>query len=339
MTDPTTRHRIHQRLTELYERHLAADDGAVASYYDPAHGYSPSGTVGTERDTFGISLEDLDGELYGVGDHATPFAVQSISKVFVYALALADCGRDRVLAQVGVEPSGDAFNSILLDEDDRRPYNPMVNAGAIVAAGMVHGADSAERIDRIVGVMRRFAGNDSLSVDQETFEREWQATDRNRAIAYLMRSNGMLTSDVDETLAVYLQQCSVKVTCDDLARMAATLANGGVNPVTGVRPLPGLRVRDVLSVMFTCGMYDYAGEWAFEVGVPAKSAVSGGILAAVPGKMGIGTFSPGLDPHGNSVRGVGVCREVSQRLGLHLFAGDDEDAMLGPSAPAPPVPG
>ena len=119
------------------------------------------------------------------------------------------------------------------------------------------------------------------------------------------------------------QQCSVKVTCDDLARMlSAMLANGGVNPLTGLRPLPALRVRDVLSVMFTCGMYDYAGEWAFDVGVPAKSGVSGGILAAVPGKMGIGTFSPGLDPHGNSVRGVGVCREVSQRLGLHLFAGD-----------------
>ena len=149
-----------------------------------------------------------------------------------------------------------------------------------------------------------------------------------------MRSYGMLTTDVEETLAVYLQQCSVMLSCDDLARMAATLANGGVNPVTGVRPLPALRVRDVLSVMFTCGMYDFAGEWVFDVGVPAKSAVSGGILAAVPGKMGIGTFSPGLDPHGNSVRGTEVCSEISQRLGLHLFAGDDEDALLGPSAPA-----
>jgi glutaminase len=335
MTDPRTSRRIHERLTDLYRRHLAADDSPVANYYDPDRGYYPAAMAGSERDTFGISLADLDGQLYGVGDHDKQFAVQSISKVFVYSLALADCGRDRVLEQVGVEPSGDAFNSILLDERDRRPYNPMVNAGAIVAAGMVRGKDSSERIDRIVEVMRLFAGNDTLSVDQETFYREWGATDRNRAIAYLMRSNGMLTSDVDETLAVYLQQCSVKLTCDDLARMAATLANGGVHPVTGVRPLPTLRVRDVLSVMFTCGMYDYAGEWAFDVGVPAKSAVSGGILAAVPGKMGIGTFSPGLDPHGNSVRGVGVCREVSQRLGLHLFAGADEDALLGPSAPAP----
>jgi glutaminase len=144
----------------------------------------------------------------------------------------------------------------------------------------------------------------------------------------------MLTTDVEEILAVYLQACSVRLSCDDLARMAATLANGGVNPLTGVRPLPALRVRDVLSVMFTCGMYDFAGEWVFDVGVPAKSAVSGGILAAVPGKMGIGTFSPGLDQHGNSVRGTEVCSEISQRLGLHLFASDDEDALLGPSAPA-----
>ena len=238
MADPQTSRRVHERLTELYQRHLAADDSAVANYYEATRGYYPPESAGKERDTFGISLADLDGELYGVGDHEQLFPIQSISKVFVYSLALADCGRERVLQQVGVEPSGDAFNSILLDENDRRPYNPMVNAGAIVAAGLVHGRDTAERVGRIVEVMRLFAGNDSLSVHQETFDREWAATDRNRAIAFLMRSNGMLTSDVDETLAVYLQQCSVRLSCDDLARMAATLANGGVNPVTGVRPLP-----------------------------------------------------------------------------------------------------
>ena len=334
MADPQTSRRIHGRLTELYERHLAANDREVANYYEATRGYYSPADAGDERDTFGISLADLDGELYGVGDHEQLFALQSMSKVFVYALALADCGRDRVLQQVGVEPSGDAFNSIILNEHDRRPYNPMVNAGAIVAASLVQGKDTAEKVSRIVEVMRLFAGNDSLSVHQETFDREWAATDRNRAIAYLMRSYGTLTTDVEETLAVYLQGCSVRLSCDDLARMSATLANGGVNPVTGARPVPALEVRDVLSVMLTCGMYDYAGEWVFDVGVPAKSAVSGGILAAVPGKMGIGTFSPGLDPHGNSVRGTEVCREISQRLGLHLFATDDEDALLGTSAPA-----
>jgi glutaminase len=181
--------------------------------------------------------------------------------------------------------------------------------------------------------MRRLAGNDSLEVDGDTFERELRSADRNRATAYLMRSQGMLDGDVEAILALYLQQCSVKVTCRDVAVMAATLANGGVNPVTGEQVLAREHLRDVLTVMYMCGMYDFAGHWAFEVGVPAKSGVSGGILAAIPDKMGIAVFSPGLDPFGNSVRGVSVCREVSSRLGLHLFAAEDEDRLLG--APRP----
>lgn len=148
-----------------------------------------------------------------------------------------------------------------------------------------------------------------------------------------MRSQGMLEGDVEETLALYLRQCSIKVTCRDLAIMAATLANGGVNPVSGETVIARARVRDVLSVMYTCGMYDFAGEWAFEVGVPAKSGVSGGVLAPVPGKLGIAVFSPGLDEYGNSVRGTRVCREISGRLGLHLFANDADDALLGPATP------
>jgi len=159
-----------------------------------------------------------------------------------------------------------------------------------------------------------------------------QIADRNRAIAYLMRSQGMLEGDVEETLELYLRQCSITVTCRDLAVAGATLANGGVNPVTGERVLGRARVRGVLSVMYTCGMYDFAGEWAFEVGVPAKSGVSGGILAAVPGKMGIAVLSPGLDEYGNSVRGTRVCREMSVRLGLHTFAAESEDEILRASA-------
>ncbi len=161
-----------------------------------------------------------------------------------------------------------------------------------------------------------------------------RTADRNRATAYLMRSQGMLEGDVEAILGLYLKQCSVHVTCRDLAVMAATLANGCVNPVTGERVLPRGRVRDVLSVMHTCGMYDAAGQWTYEVGVPAKSGVSGGILAVVPGKGGIAVFSPGLDGYGNSVRGIRVCRDISERLGLHIFASDDEDSMLGPAEPS-----
>lgn len=335
MVDARTSRQIDERLDALYQRHAPTDDATVATYYESGRGYYEPELAGNERHKFGISIADLDGGLHRAGNHDEPFAMQSISKVFVYCLALADCGSDRVLKQVGVKPSGDAFNSIILDERNSRPYNPMVNAGAIATTNMVRGRDVEEKVERIVEVMRLYAGNQRLEVDQETFDREWHSADRNRAIAYLMRSQGALVGDVEQTLAVYLQQCSIKVTCDDLARMAATLANGGVNPVTGVVPLPASRVRDVLSVMFTCGMYDFAGEWAFDVGVPAKSGVSGGILVAVPGKMGLSTYSPGLDPYGNSVRGVEVCREVSRRLGLHVFAGEDEDALLGPSAPAP----
>jgi glutaminase len=183
--------------------------------------------------------------------------------------------------------------------------------------------------------VRLYAANEDLAVDWGTFEKEIETADRNRATAYLMRSQGMLAGDVQQTLALYLQQCSITVTCRDLAVMAATLANGCVNPITGERVLDRARVRDVLSVMYTCGMYDFAGHWAFEVGVPAKSAVSGGILAAIPGKMGIGVFSPGLDAYGNSVRGVRVCEEVSGRLGLHVFATEGEDVMLGSSERGP----
>ena len=332
--DAAASRQIDDRVDLLYRRLLAVEPTGTPSFYRPDRGYHPYEQAGEERDAFGICIADRDGGLHAVGDHDRPFALQSISKVFAYCLALDDWGFDHVSTRVGVEPSGDAFNSIMLDERDQRPPNPMVNAGAIVTSDLVRGKDAAEKVERIVGVMRAFADNDSLGVDQATFDAEWASADRNRAIAYLMRSYGFLTGDVDEALSVYLKQCSVLVTCDDLAMMAATLAHNGVNPRTGVRHLPDLRVRDVLSVMFTCGMYDFAGEWAFDVGVPAKSGVSGGILAAVPGKSGMATFSPGLDPFGNSIRGVQVCEVVSQRLGLHVFAGDEEDTLLGPSAQA-----
>jgi glutaminase len=243
---------------------------------------------------------------------------------------LADHGGDYVLEHVGVEPSGDAFNSIVFDERNNRPYNPMVNAGALVTTDLVRGKDSAEKFERILGMLRCYAGNRSLEVDERAFEAEMRTADRNRATGYLMRSQGMISGDVEGILALYLRQCSVRVTCRDLAVMAATLANGGMNPLTGERALPLRHVREVLSVMHTCDMYDAAGQWAFDVGVPAKSGVSGGILAVVPGKGGIGVFSPGRDAHGNSVRGIRVCQEISERLGLHVFATEAEDALLGP---------
>jgi glutaminase len=334
MPTPEISRQVDERLEELYLRHLPVAEGEVASYYDAARGYYGPESAGAERDRFGICLVTVDGEVHCAGDHDVPFALQSLSKVFVYGLALADRGRERVLERVGVEPSGDPFNAIVFDERNHRPYNPMVNAGALVTTDLVRGSQPEEQLERILAVLRLAAGNDSLHVDQRTFRNELRIADRNRATAYLMRSQGMLEGDVEAILGLYLQQCAVGVSCRDLAVMAATLANGCVNPLTGERVLSRERVRDVLSVMHTCGMYDAAGQWTYEVGVPAKSGVSGGLLAVVPGKLGIGVFSPGLDAYGSSARGVRVCAEISERLGLHVFATDAEDALLGSRAPA-----
>jgi glutaminase len=304
-------------------------EGVAGTYYEPGRGYIAADGPDPRADVFGICLATMNGTTHQAGDWGVPFALQSISKVFSYGIALADHGRERVLERVGVEPSGDAFNSLVFDEVNNRPFNPMVNAGALATTALVLGQEStAATLDRILGVLRSCAGNDDLLVDPATFEAEVRHADRNRATAYLMRSDGMLEGDVEATLALYLRQCSVQVTCRDLARMAATLANGGVNPMTGLPVLPASCVRDVLSVMYSCGMYDFAGEWAYAVGVPAKSGVSGGLLVVIPGKLGIGIFSPGLDRFGNSVRGTQVCQELSERLGLHLFATDAEDRLL-----------
>jgi glutaminase len=322
--------RVDERLEELYRRHLPVDETRITSFYETGRGYYPYAEAGSERDLFGLAFAPHSGDVRTAGDCHVSFPLQSLSKVFVYGLALADRGREEVLRRVGVEPSGDAFNSIHLDERHHRPHNPMVNAGALVTTALIAGKDPEEKLERILAHLRAYAANDNLEVDWDVFEREMATADRNRATAYLMRSQGMLEGDVEAILALYLQQCSVKVTCRDLAIMAATLANGCVNPFRGTRVMPRECVRDVLSVMYTCGMYDAAGQWAYEVGVPAKSGVSGGILAAVPGKGGLAVFSPGLDEYGNSVRGVAVCREVSLRLGLHVFATEEEDALQEP---------
>ncbi len=332
--------RVGDRLDELYRRHLPLYGDEVASYYTSGVGYQKPVVIDPEHERFAICLATMDGQVRCAGDQDLPFALQSISKVFVYGMALETHGRERVLERVGVEPTGDQFNSvsIVFDERYNRPHNPMVNAGALVTTDLVRTGDTARDLDHILGSLRRYAGNDDLVVDDDTFEREISSADRNRAISYLMRSFGMLGQDVEENLAMYLRQCSVKVTARELALMAATLANGGVNPATGERALTRRYARDVLSVMHMCGMYNFAGQWAYRVGIPAKSGVSGGIMAVVPGKLGIGVYSPGLDAYGNSVRGVKVCEEISARLGLHVFAAEDEDTIFGPPETPVPIP-
>ncbi|MDP5338627.1 MAG: glutaminase A [Nodularia sp. (in: cyanobacteria)] len=297
-------------LNELYSKYKSQTEGTLANYIPELAKVNP--------ELFSICIVTVDGQIYQVGDYQQQFTIQSISKVFAYGLALEDHGRDYVLTRVGVEPTGDAFNAIILDETSKRPYNPMVNAGAIATTSLIKGSGATERLNRVLEMFRKYTGHDAL-VDISVFTSERSTGHRNRAIAHLMLNFGMIDQNIEETLDLYFQQCAVMVNCQDLAVMAATLANKGINPVTDEQAVDSRYIKDILSVMNTCGMYNFAGEWAYKVGIPAKSGVCGGIMAVVPHKMGIGVFSPLLDVRGNSVRGVKVCEELSQRLGLHLF--------------------
>jgi glutaminase len=301
---------VKDYLDQLHRRHKENRQGAVASYI-------PELTK-VDHDLFGIALVTMDGYVYETGDSSAPFTIQSVSKAIIYGLALEDQGLETVLQRIGVEPSGEAFNSIVFDERNNRPFNPMVNAGAIAATALIKGSSREERFERILDCFRRFMGRD-LMLDDAVYRSESLTGHRNRAIAFLELNSGMIDGDVEGHLDLYFRQCSLLVNTVDLAIMAATLANGGVNPVTGERAIAAEHVRAVLSVMATCGMYDYAGGWQFEVGLPAKSGVGGGISAVLPGHLGIGVFSPRLDKVGNSERGVRVCEDVSRDFQLHLF--------------------
>ncbi|GAA2263744.1 glutaminase [Streptomyces amakusaensis] len=273
-----------------------------------------------DPERLGAVFATVDGEVYGAGDIDTEFTIQSISKPFAYALALADRGFDPVLAKVGVEPSGEAFNQISLEIDTGRPLNPMINAGAITAHSLAGSEDMnpSERVERVVRGLSAFAGR-PLEIDESVCVSEMEHAHRNLAIAHMLRSYGILTENPRDVVEGYTRQCSVLVTARDLAMMAATLANRGVNPLSGERVIHEPVVRQVLSVMSTCGMYDAAGDWATQVGIPAKSGVAGGLIGALPGQIGIATFSPRLDAHGNSVRGVSLFERFSSDMGLHVM--------------------
>lgn len=301
---------IQDTLDELHNKYRLLQAGTLATYIPELAKMDP--------DLFSICIVTVDGQCFKVGDFHQLFTIQSISKVFVYGLALAEHGREQVLAKVGVEPTGDAFNAIILDEKSKRPYNPMVNAGAIAITSLIKGKEPTERLSRMLSMFESYIGHET-TVDMLTFMSERTTGHRNRAMAHLMLNFGMIDEKIDESLDLYFQQCSLAIDCLDLAVMAATLSNQGRNPCTGVQAVPSCYIRDILSVIYTCGMYNFAGEWAYKVGLPAKSGVSGGLLVVVPRRMGIGIFSPLLDERGNSVRGVKVSEELSQRFGLHLF--------------------
>lgn len=307
MTSPSP---VQAVLEALHERFATLTHGKVADYIPELSKADPS--------LFGIAVATVDGQVYEVGDTRHRFTIQSVSKPLVYGAALAAHGTERVQKAIGLEPSGEAFNSISLEPGTGRPLNPMINAGAIAASSLIPGATAAERVARVVGTISAYAGRE-LDVDEAVYASERDTGHRNRAIGHLLRNYGIIEGDPEPSLDLYFRQCAVLVDCRDLALVGATLANGGVNPLTRVRALAPGHLRDVLSVMTTSGVYDFTGEWVYRVGMPAKSGVGGGIVAVLPGQLGIGVFSPLLDERGNSARGVKVCEALSAELGLHML--------------------
>ena len=301
---------IQDYLREVRTRHADHREGHVATYIPELAKANP--------DWFGICLVTTDGHVYEVGDSRQNFTIQSISKPFVYGLALEDNTRAEVLKKISVEPTGEAFNAISLEPGTGRPRNPMINAGAIAAAGLIAGKQPQTRLRRMLDMFSSYAGEE-VTLDEPVYRSESETGHRNRAIGHMLRNFNILTEPPDPVVDLYFKQCSVSVNCRNLAVMAATLANRGTNPITGRQAIRGEYVESVLSVMGSCGMYDYAGEWLYRVGMPAKSGVSGGIIAVLPGQLGIAVFSPPLDKHGNSVRGLRVCDDLSRYFDLHLF--------------------
>jgi glutaminase len=301
---------MQEQIEVLFDKYKDHHDGEVATYI-------PELGVADPND-FGISVITHDNRVYCIGEVETEFTIQSISKPFAYGMALEIYGQDKVSAHVGVEPSGDAFNSIELEKGTNRPFNPMINAGAITVTAMLYDHFGDQAFDKILERFSLAAGR-QLSLDEDVYRSEAATGHRNRAIAHLLLNFGMIPAKVNEALDLYFKQCAILINCRDLATMGASLANLGVNPITNKQVYDIDRVKDMLSIMLTCGMYDYSGQWAYKVGVPAKSGVSGGVLSVINRQLGIATYSPRLDEKGNSCRGIKTCVDMANELGLHAF--------------------
>jgi glutaminase len=305
------KHELQDVIEQLHDEYKTHRSGTVATYIPELGKADP--------DLFGICMVTSTGRIFATGDCDQPFTIQSISKPFTFGMAIDELGHEKVFERVGVEPSGDTFNAIELQNGTNRPFNPMINTGAITVTAMLHALHGNCAFDHILKCFSAAAGR-PLSMDPDVYESESRTGHRNRAIAYLLLNFGMVHDEAEAALDLYFRQCSILVTCRDLAVMAATLANMGRNPLTDDQVFDIRCVKDMLSIMFTCGMYDYSGQWAYQVGVPAKSGVSGGVMGVVNRQLGIATYSPPLDAHGNSCRGIEVCVELAARLGLHAFS-------------------
>ncbi|XP_068823099.1 glutaminase kidney isoform, mitochondrial isoform X1 [Capricornis sumatraensis] len=300
-------------IDELYESAKKQSGGKVADYIPQLAKFSP--------DLWGVSVCTVDGQRHSVGDTKVPFCLQSCVKPLKYAIAVNDLGTEYVHRYVGKEPSGLRFNKLFLNEDDK-PHNPMVNAGAIVVTSLIkQGVNNAEKFDYVMQFLNKMAGNEYVGFSNATFQSERESGDRNFAIGYYLKEKKCFPEGTDMVgiLDFYFQLCSIEVTCESASVMAATLANGGFCPITGERVLSPEAVRNTLSLMHSCGMYDFSGQFAFHVGLPAKSGVAGGILLVVPNVMGMMCWSPPLDKMGNSVKGIHFCHDLVSLCNFHNY--------------------
>jgi len=297
-------------IDEVHDKYTPLTDGDVATYIPELGKADP--------EDFGICVATSGGNVFEAGDSDRLFTIQSISKPFTYGMALEIFGQEKIFRHVGVEPSGDAFNSIELENGTNRPFNPMVNAGAITVSALLYEHYGDAALEQLLARFSAAAGR-TLSVDEAVYQSESRTGHRNRAIAHLLLNFGMVLDKIEPAIDLYFKQCSILVNTRDLAMMGATLANLGRNPITGEEVYNIDRVKDMLSIMLTCGMYDYSGQWAYKVGIPAKSGVSGGLMAVVNRQLSVATYSPRLDKRGNSSRGIEVCTHLANELGLHVF--------------------
>jgi len=304
---------LQAALEQAYRDYHGINEGQNAQYI-PA-------LAAADSERFALVAVTVEGEVFTVGDADVPFAIMSAAKPFTLALVLEQHGRDFVRERIGVEPTGAPFNA-LKDNflQGSGPLNPMVNAGAITTVSLIDAEDSDARWSLILDRYGAFAG-EHLGIIEPVYVSVGASNYRNRALVNLLKESGRLGADAASTLDVYNRQSSVAVTTLQLATMGATLANGGLNPRTGKRAMAAELVDEVLAVMLMAGFYDESGRWAYDVGLPAKSGVGGGIVAVVPGRMALAAYSPRLSPAGNSVRGMRALTAIAEEVGLSLFLG------------------
>ena len=306
--------RTNEDLQKLIDQvAIVTEEGKVADYI-PA-------LAKANKNDLAIAIYKSNNECLYAGAYMKSFTLQSISKVLVLALALEDHGIQYVFDRVGMEPTGDPFNSISKLETSipSKPLNPMINAGALAVTSMIKGENESEKWQRIIEFVQRLANKEQLSYDKEVAESELETAWLNRSLCYFMKQHKVINGDIEELMKLYTKQCAIEMNCYELARIGAVFALNGVDPETGERVLPVQIARICKTFMVTCGMYNASGEFAIKVGIPAKSGVAGGILGVVPEKYGIGIFGPSLDEKGNSIAGIKLMEELSKQYDFSIF--------------------